>query len=496
MTTGNLKLAFILEAVDRATATVKRVQGSIGKLPEQARRVRTAFQALGRDERVRSALDNVVASGRRFSSWARSAVVPLAGIAAVSVAASFGVMRLADSINEAVDLAPRLGLTYEQLQRLGVAATLNASSQEEAAGALQNLVRRIGEARNGSKEALAWFDRVGVSMQQLRQLSALQVFEAIADRFHLVGDGAGNAERKLQSMMYFFGRSNTGLKQMLDLGGDGLRAFYAEADTLGAVVSTLHGENLATLNNQLDRVRLSLGGLSGTVAGAAAPAITAVVARVEKWVVQNRALVQTRVQQFLERLLDNLPTIVTALGQAASGAMKLVAAANAVAEAIGGWGVLVTVMAGIFIGKGVLSILAFAKALGLLNLAMWANPIGVMIIAVGLLAAGAATLIAKWEPVKKFFVDLIQRVVDFHARVANLAKRFLGFGGSVPAMPEPGAAAGAPVATGGVTRRAEVGGTIRIEMDNQGRWQVRSARPVPGSLVDFDVHSGLSMVGQ
>lgn len=62
---------------------------------------------------------------------------------------------------------------------------------------------------------------------------------------------------------------------------------------------------------------------------------------------------------------------------------------------------------------------AWAAAQWLLNVAMDANPIGLVILAIGALIAIVATIITYWEPIKTFFVDLWNTVKDAVAAAAQ-----------------------------------------------------------------------------
>lgn len=497
---GNLRLAFILEAVDRATAPLQRVNARIDKLTEPVRRVRAAFGALLREsrmERVSAAWGDVASRAGGLVDWARGAAGALLGIGAAGTAAWFGIKRVADAVDQAADTAGKLGIAYGDYQRLGFAAQMNASSQEEAGEALRFLSRNMVEAINGSKVMVEWFGRVGLSTDRLRKMTALQVFEAIADRFNAVGDAGGNAEKKIALMMALMGRSGAGLKQVLDLGSAGLRQLYSEADELG-VISDETAAQMGDFNDQVDKARFSLLALAAAAARGALPALNDLVQRTLRWSVANRDLIATRVEAFMDRVLPKLPRIAESLAQVLGALASVILAADRFAQVLGGWESVIAIVAGTIIGKGLVAVYGLTTALWGLGAAMMATPFGWVLAGVAALAAGAALVIRHWEPIKKFFVDLWASVGRFFDRFGTSTARPAAGAPSIYAGQEAWAryrAGQAMPTAGGAAQRAEVGGTLRIQIDGNGQPRVRELRKDAGGVLDFDVYAGATMPG-
>ena len=236
---SNLRLAFVIDAVDRATQTVTRINAAIDRMQQPALRARAALNGLlqaSRFERVQAAMGRLSERTQGVANWGRGVASAGFAVAAAGSAAAFGLKATINEVDTMLDQAKKLGVPIEMYQRLGYAAQLNGSNQAEMGQALQFLSQNMVEAINGGKEMQLWFTRVGITMGALKKMNAVQVFEAMADKFAKVGDAGGAAERKIAVMRAMMGRGGAELKQVLDLGSEGLRRFYREADKLGGPI--------------------------------------------------------------------------------------------------------------------------------------------------------------------------------------------------------------------------------------------------------------------
>lgn len=513
---SNLRLAFVIDAVDRATQTVTRINASIDRMTAPARRARAALNGLlqaSRFEQVRSAMGDLANRTQGVMAWGRGVAAAAVGAALAAGGAGFALKRTIDLTDGMLDQAKKLGVPIEMYQRLGYAAQLNGSNQQEMGQALQFLSQNMVEAINGGKEMQLWFARVGITMGALKKMNAVQVFEAIADKFVKVGDAGQNAEKKIAVMRAMMGRGGAELKQVLDLGSAGLRKFYTEADALGGVVGKDAAEAMADFNDEADKMAFSMRGVMSAIAGAALPALNDMVKRTNAWAVANRALIATRVGEFIDRVLPRLPAIATSLGQIGGALATVIALADRFAQAVGGWEVVIGAIAAIIVGKGVYALGMMTYALYGVAAAFLATPFGWFAAGVAGVVALAAVVYAKWEPIKRFFSDLwvpVSRVLGVLGQVTNQADpgapsiyagadEWASYRRRGAGSPAASAVAAAPVASAvsprGAPYRAEVGGTLKIEFDDMGKPRVRELRKAPGGLLDFDVYSGNVMAG-
>lgn len=127
-----------------------------------------------------------------------------------------GSIDAADKLN---DLSKATGVVATTLGGIGFAAEQAGGDLDGAAKAFGKLNLFIAQALGGSKEAIAAFQRVGISVKDLRTQSNEQIFGRLADEFASYEDGANKAASANQ----FFGKSYQSILPLLDEGSESLQ---------------------------------------------------------------------------------------------------------------------------------------------------------------------------------------------------------------------------------------------------------------------------------
>jgi hypothetical protein len=142
------------------------------------------------------------------------------------------------------------------------------------------------------------------------------------------------------------------------------------------------------------------------------------------------------------------------------------------------------------LGSAIVGLMPIIAQLGIVLLA---TPLGWFLGAVAAIAWAAFLIYKYWEPIKQFFVDLWesikQSILKLDAITPDWVKRFTLPGMALSAAAgaaRPAAAPSALVAGG----RTDVGGTIRLEIDQDGRVRARELKS-NNPDVDFDVDAGM-----
>lgn len=506
---NNLKLFFVIEAIDNATKKIRDVGAAVDKTREPMRRARAAasafFEAAG-VAKLRAQMEAIRTRGAAFMQTARTIASGLSILAIGAGASFFAFKRIADQVDRLNDLAAGLGMTTRRFQQMGFAAQLNGSSQEEMAQSLMFLNKNMGEARNGSQAALETFSRIGITLADLRNptFTAADAFERMADTFERVGDAGNNAGKKVEISTALLGRSGHRQIQFLNAGSAAMRVFYAEADRLGVVLSEGTVKNMAAFNDSFDRLKFTVFGAVANALGPAAPKLQAIVQRMVEWTAANRGLIATRVGEFIDGVAEGLPKFLSVVKEIASALAWFAEGADSVAQALGGWKVVLAAVATLLAVKVVVSFLALVSAIAaavptLATLSGYATILaGGFTLAMAPLWAMGAALVAVagivwyyWEPISDFFSGIWETMKNIGGTKITMR----------PAEGAPSIYAGADewaryrastaLAKGG----QQAGGTLRIQVDSEGR--ARVAQPVAkdaGSFLDFQVYNGPIMV--
>ena len=180
-----------------------------------------------------------------------------AGRAALSYAAS-----AANAVDQTNDLAQRLGMSVGSLQALQMAAKL--SGVDDATGALQKLTVAIGTAaESGKTEA---FTKLGLNFEALQAMSPEEQFKAIQQAISSLKTPAEQAAAAVS----IFGKAGV---EMLPLMGQNLEEIEQRMRRLGAIVGDDQVEAIGGMNDALDMVSDTFGGIIANVTGNLAPVV-------------------------------------------------------------------------------------------------------------------------------------------------------------------------------------------------------------------------------
>jgi ABC-type transporter Mla subunit MlaD len=198
-------------------------------------------------------------------------LVAVQGALATVQGAISSVKQAFDEMDQVADTAARLGTSSDALVALGYAAQMSGSSAETLNGALEKMQNLIGEAANGSDTAAKAFAQLGLSVDDLKGLSADQAFAAISEQMQHVG----SATDRTKIAIDIFGKSGGELVQLLGQGSEGLNAMGKEAEGLGLLMGDAR-EGVSSVNDSLDKMKMAWRAFVQQIAVLVAPAITAV----------------------------------------------------------------------------------------------------------------------------------------------------------------------------------------------------------------------------
>lgn len=267
------------------------------------------------------------------------------------------------------DSAKRLSLGTEALSSLGYAAEQSGSSFEQLEGGLTKLSRSMAEAIDGSEKQRAAFAAVGVSIDDLREKNAAEIFAQVSDSFAKTTDGAS----EVQIAMALMGKSAANLIPLMQEGSAGIKELTDEARALGVVLGEGTVAQAQEFSDNVDKLRSAAKGAANDIAAQLLPVLVEMTDDLVAFLKEARETGSIR--QFAEavvalaRSLDDLAVSMAVffgvrglasfatLASAAATQIGAMGAAAAIARgalaALGGpIGVLATVVAGaVFAGE-------------------------------------------------------------------------------------------------------------------------------------------------
>lgn len=183
----------------------------------------------------------------------RNIAGPLAAAFSVAGIAAFAkkVIDLGDRLN---DVSKQTGISVESLSALGNAAKLNGADTETLNTGLVKLNRAIAEASSGAEEQKKAFEALGITQEELKNKSPLEIFYRVSDAFANAADGAG----KTDVAMKLLGRSGAELIPLLNEGSDALKKFGATFTTEQAQRFDEFNDNITKLGSNLQKLAVNI----------------------------------------------------------------------------------------------------------------------------------------------------------------------------------------------------------------------------------------------
>lgn len=282
---------------------------------------------------------------------------------AITAALGVAVKSLANAADVADDTAKRTGLTVEAVQELGYVAKMTGSNLATVEVALRTMQKGLTDSGTESVAFTSALETLGLSLAELRAMNPQAQFDALSQAIA----GVADPSQRAGLAMTVFGRAGTALLPMLAEGADGIAKLKDEAHKYGYVMSQEVAEAGSNFNDNLDRLKGSLGGLAQQVVAGLLPTLNSlvkcaadVVAGIKEWI-------------------NNNPNLVSTLAHVAASVGAVLTVFGALVAACGSW-------------------IALAPAVG----AAWTiatGPIGITIMAIAGVVAGIVALWKNWDTV-------------------------------------------------------------------------------------------------
>jgi hypothetical protein len=276
--------------------------------------------------------DTATAAGKRLLAMS----APILGIAALAA------NHFADTSAQIALMAKQTQLGTETVQELGYIAQQSSLDVGILGESFAKQTKLIAEAKSGSQDAAVKLQKLGLTVADVRDLSADEAFALFSDRIA----GIDDPTRKAAAAMAVWEDGGTKLLPILNLGADGIARMRQEARDLGVVMSD---EDIAAgdaIGSSLNLISQQSGAIANAIGAALAPSLSEFLAWLSPLLTDAIQWIQANDQLIVQ--------IVTLAGGAAAAGGVLVGlgvAASAVATGLGGVlavaGVVGTVLSGL-----------------------------------------------------------------------------------------------------------------------------------------------------
>lgn len=211
-------------------------------------------------------------AGRLAKFGAVAGGIVVAGIAAM-------VKNQLQVIDDLGKLSDRLQIATEDLQGFQHAAKISGADTVMLNKALQNMNRRLGEARMGVGEAIRGLEMLGLKADAVAKLGTAEAFREIAEGISKMKD----ATDKAAAANALFGRQGMELLNTLNLGREGLKKYMDEMVNIG-VITREEAALVEEANDSMTTFKASIDAAAQRLTIALAPALELVANKMTDWV--------------------------------------------------------------------------------------------------------------------------------------------------------------------------------------------------------------------
>ena len=199
-----------------------------------------------------------------------------------------------------------LGLSVSALQELQYAANIAGISQGEFEMSIRQLANSAQGAAMGVDTFAKAYSSLGISPSvngKMKQTD--QILMEMADKFSRMPDSL----EKTAAANDIFGRSGMRLIPFLNKGSAGIAALREEAESLGIVLDEQAAKASEQFNIGLKRLWASITGIKNQIGVGLMPAITELVADMKDWIMVNKDMVRSTMQEWINGTVTLLKSL-------------------------------------------------------------------------------------------------------------------------------------------------------------------------------------------
>lgn len=218
--------------------------------------------------------------GKTLASGAKSiAKAGVAAFAAIGTAIGGATTALVSNAKETANYADtvdkmsqKLGVSTEAYQEWDYVLNISGTSMQSMQTGLKTLTNKLDDAKNGSEDAAAMFEQLGLSMEDIQNMSREEIFEAAIAGFQGMEDSAERAALAND----LFGKSGQELAPLFNTTAEETARLRQEVNDLGGVMSDEAVKAGAAFKDSLTGLQTAFTGAKNSMMSEFMPSLTTV----------------------------------------------------------------------------------------------------------------------------------------------------------------------------------------------------------------------------
>ena len=216
-------------------------------------------------------------SEKSASSWSsglkKGAAVAGAAFVAAGAATIKGVSDVAKYGDEIDKTSQKLGLSTDAYQKWDYVLNIAGTEMSSMTTGLKTLTNKLDDAKNGSSSAQEMFGKLGLSMDDLADMSREDIFEATVRSLTDMEDSTERAALAND----LFGKSGQNLAPLFNMTNEEIDELMNNTEELGMIMSEDAVKASAAYQDAMTTLKGTLGGVRNSVFSKLLPAFTAAV---------------------------------------------------------------------------------------------------------------------------------------------------------------------------------------------------------------------------
>lgn len=264
-----------------------------------------------------SKLKNGLGTAAKVGGIAIGAVATAAGSAYTAMVK--GTKELANYGDNIDKMSQKLGLSKEAYQEWDYVLGQAGADIDSMSVGLKTLTNKLDDAKNGNKDAQAMFEKLGISMKDIKNMSREDLFAATITGFQGMADSTERAALAND----LFGRSGQELTPLFNSSIEETNELRKAAHDLGFVLSEDSVKAAADYNDALDTMQRTMGGLKNNILSEFLPGMTSVTEGLSRVFSgdQNSGveMIKTGMSDIIKNISDGIPKVIELGGQIMTG---------------------------------------------------------------------------------------------------------------------------------------------------------------------------------
>lgn len=259
-----------------------------------------ANQSIQKTDSLASKLSKGLGKGvKTAAKWGAG----LAAGAAAGGTALFGVAKKAADTGDRIDkMSQKMSLSRKGFQEWEYVLSQNGMEIESLRGGMKKLTKSLDDAKTGSKGAVEAFGRIGLSVDEIKNMNPEQAFEATVKALQSMPEGAEKAALANELL----GKSGAELMPLLNGSAESVERLKQQARDMGLVLSDEAVDASAKFTDTLDDIKRSLGAIVSKIGVSVMP----IMQKALDWVMAHMPEIQAVMSTVFKTIKKVVETVV------------------------------------------------------------------------------------------------------------------------------------------------------------------------------------------